>query len=165
MLYRTRTTISHGARQRAWRACFKPAQGRVKLGESQCTRLAEAKISNRFGQNSVGIPLHRFSPLCRLKRESCSRFALVATVSAFCWPWAFRYPLPTTTADSAVIMATTTGISRATPLASLCSNPFRARGARGGLKLNRTLGIARLGRNTSMNYSRNTICVWENVAI
>jgi hypothetical protein len=26
---------------------------------------------------------------CSLKREFCSRFALVATVSAFCWPWAF----------------------------------------------------------------------------
>jgi hypothetical protein len=30
--------------------------------------------------------------------------ALVATVSAFCWPWAFRCELPTTTADSAVIV-------------------------------------------------------------
>jgi hypothetical protein len=40
-------------------------------------------------------------------------FALVATVSAFCWPWAFRYELPTTTANCAVMVATNVGISRA----------------------------------------------------
>src|SRR5262245_15286149 len=28
------------------------------------------------------------------KREFCSRFVVVATVSAFCWPWAFRRDLP-----------------------------------------------------------------------
>ena len=31
-----------------------------------------------------------------------------ATVSTLCWPWAFRRELPTTTANGAVIVATTT---------------------------------------------------------
>jgi predicted RNase H-like HicB family nuclease len=57
----------------------------------------------------------RVSRLYTLQREFCSRFAVVATVSAFCWPWAFRYQRPTTTANCAVIVATTTGISRAKP--------------------------------------------------
>ena len=48
------------------------------------------------------------SPVCRRKREFCSRLALVATVSAFCWPWVLGCELPTTTADCAVIVATHT---------------------------------------------------------
>ena len=47
--------------------------------------------------------------------EDCV-LVLVATVSAFCWPWAFRRELPTTTANYAVIVATHAGISRAKAL-------------------------------------------------
>ena len=31
----------------------------------------------------------KLSRLCALQREFYSRFALVATVSGLCWPWAF----------------------------------------------------------------------------
>ena len=74
-----------------------------------------ARKGHVFGAQSPTTP----SPLYAVKREFCSRFVWVATVSA-CWPWTFRHELrPTTTANHAVIVATNTGISRASALAKL----------------------------------------------
>jgi hypothetical protein len=74
-----------------------------------------------FGAPSPTTP----SPLCRRKREFCSRLALVATVSAFCWPWALGCELPTTTANCAVIVATHTRDIKGEALGSLVNDQLR----------------------------------------
>ena len=128
------TAIQPGLRIAPGRALSRAAQvahnatldNALPSAEKQPGRMAESTglwdlRGRRPGKHSHRPPVGRATALAGQPNSNFTLdirgLLMEATVSAFCWPWAFRDQLPTPPADSAVIVATTTGISRATPLA------------------------------------------------